>query len=99
MSMIKNKCTNCGAMTAPDDYCPDCEQFRERLEAMRAEAKRYRANKQDVRRAKVKGGAAFRDQCLRYGRRLQAEGKLPPDAEAEALPLSGQDAALPPGDR
>jgi hypothetical protein len=96
--MTMSKCTNCGAASATD-YCADCEQFRAALERLRAAGKKFRAAKLGARRAKAKGGASFREQCLKYGRQLQAEGKLPPDAIPEVLPLSGQDAALPVGDR
>jgi len=86
-------CTNCH-QPSPTDYCADCEQFRERLEKLRADQQQ---RLRDMRSGKIKSarpqkrvGAWFRDQCLRAGLAATGESKLP---------LSGQDAALPPGDR
>lgn len=85
------KCLKCNG--EKDKHgCPRCDDPVARAERLRE----YYNPRQRVRF--VRGGSNFRTQALRYGRKLQAEGKLPPDAPAPR-PLSGQDAAMPPGDR
>lgn len=81
-------CTNCGQPSAAD-YCPNCEQFRDRLERLRVAQQERRRNPGPYRKPPKRVGAGFMDQCRR------AEQL----AKAGELPLSGQDAALPVGDR
>lgn len=88
-------CTNCNLPSA-GEYCDDCEQFRERLEKLRAAQKQFwrrvRAGEIKLeRKGKKRPGAYFMQQC-----RLAAEQRA---ARLQSLPISGQDAALPPGDR
>lgn len=99
------KCTNCGKPSLTV-YCPNCEQFRERLERMRAEHKQFwrdvRAGKIELKRPprKPAGGAHFFNQCKKHGPALVAAREAARAAQANGeLPLSGQDAALPPTDR
>lgn len=88
-------CTNCQKPSA-GDYCGDCSQFRERLEKLRQAQKQFwrrvRAGEIKLERpGKKREGAYFMQQC-----RLAAEQKA---TRGRSLPISGQDAALPPGDR
>lgn len=100
-------CTNC-QQPSETEYCPNCEQFRERLERLRAEQRQFW---RDVRSGKRKlihppkqqaGGAHFLMQCRKFGPELVAQReaeKVARMAQKCELPLSGQDAALPKGDR
>lgn len=80
-------CTNCGQPSAAD-YCAVCAQFRERLEELRAaHRERRRRMKLPVWRVQRKSPPGWwLDQAKAYAR-------------AGELPLTGQDAALPVGDR
>lgn len=100
-------CTNC-QQPSKTEYCPNCEQFRERLERLRAEQRQFW---RDVRSGKRKllhspnqkpGGAHFLMQCRKFGPELVAQREAENSkrlSQTSELPLSGQDAALPVGDR
>lgn len=84
-------CTNCGNPSATK-YCPTCEPIRERLEKLRADQAERRRRPGPYKKARKQLGASFFDQCKRHGKQLVLQ-------RAEELPVSGQDAALPVGDR
>jgi hypothetical protein len=99
--MSEGKCTNCGQPSATD-YCPNCEQFRERLEKLRADQRERRRRPIPYQKPRKQVGSWFMPQCRQYGPKLVAEReaeRVARLAQAQELPLSGQDAALPVGDR
>lgn len=100
-------CTNC-QQPSETEYCPNCEQFRGRLERLRAEQRQFwrdvRSGKRQLIRPtqQKKGGAHFLMQTRKFGPALVAQRAAEKDgrmAQKCELPLSGQDAALPNGDR
>lgn len=79
-----NKCGDCGWELLFDGQdCPNCAQF-VRLKNAQGEFVKRR------RRMNKRPGNHFAEQSRRYAAEL---------AKGRELPLSGQDAALPPGDR
>lgn len=99
--MNEGKCTNCGLPSAAE-YCPTCEPLRERLEKLRADQRERRRKPMPFRSRRSSAGSWFMQQCKKYGAQLVAEreaAKAARLAQVQELPLSGQDAALPPTDR
>lgn len=70
--MSDGKCTNCGQRSATY-YCANCEQFRERLERLRAEQRERRSRNKPYRKQSKQVGGWFKDQCKRYGPALVAQ--------------------------
>lgn len=95
-------CTNC-QQPSETAYCPNCAQFRERLERLRAEQSQFWRDVRSGKRQLIhppkhkSGGAHFLMQCQKFGP-LMVEGRGS-RGEGKELPLAGQDAALPVGDR
>lgn len=93
--MAHGKCLNCSA-ELDRHGCPRCDDPVQRLEKLRASQLQFRrdlkAGKVTFKRPpKKQQGGYFMQQC-----RQTAEQRA---ARLAQLPVSGQDAALPPGDR
>ena len=99
--MSNGKCLKCNG-ERDRHGCPRCDDPVQRLETMRQSQKQFwrdvRSGKVTLKRPpKAKPGGYFMQQCRQAaeikGKRLEAMG------ERNEMPLSGQDAALPVGDR
>ena len=94
-------CTNCN-LPSETEFCPTCEPLRARLAKLRAEQKQFwrdvKTGKRQLVHPKKRpaGGAHFLMQCQKHGPAMVAQRA---EHQATALPLAGQDAALPVGDR
>lgn len=85
MKPLKIKCAKCGRQLLSNGLCVNCNTPQDALERLRALQKKPAPPRKHYFNGKPSGGAWFMN-------RLR-------EKDAAERPLSGQDAAMPPGDR